>query len=171
MLVKTNVAGYELYGLIGEANGQALPLGFIFTTMTDGSAKKGAKEHILDCFLPWFVKGCPNVKITGSDKDPSKINSCCKQVPDAKHQLCYWHAIKYIEECLSENKPPAAYNATCANCTFDFIDPTWVPGVTRGNVEEYLDGRDIEDGADMQGGTRTSILDIGKVSQCSIIMI
>ena len=154
------MAGYELYGLIGEANGQALPVGFIFTTMTDGSAEKRAKECMLNCFLPWFVEGCPNIKFTGSDKDPSEINSCCKQVPDAKHQLCYWHAIKYIEECLSENKPPTTYNATCANCTFDFIDPTWVPGVTRGNVEEYLDGRDIEDGANMQGGTRTSILDI-----------
>ena len=165
------MAGYELYGLIGEANGQALPLGFIFTMMTDGSAKKGAKECMLDCFLPWFVKGCPNIKFTGSDKDPSEINSCHKQVPDAKHQLCYLHAIKYIEEHLSENKPPVTYNATHANCTFDFIDPTWVPGVTRGNIEEYLDGRDIEDGANAQGGTHTSILDIRKVSQCSIITV
>jgi hypothetical protein len=40
-LGKTNAAGYELYGFFGEANGQSLPLGFIFTKMTDGSAKPG----------------------------------------------------------------------------------------------------------------------------------
>ena len=139
--------------------------------MTDGSAEKDAKEHMLDCFLPWLVKQCPNIKFTGSDKDPSEIKSCHKQVPVSKHQLCYWHAIKYIEERLSENKPPTAYNATHANRTFDFIDPMWVPGVMRGDVKEYLDGQDVEDGADMQGGTHTSILDIWKVSLCFVVTI
>jgi hypothetical protein len=46
-----NAAGYELYGLIREANGQALPLGFIFTTMTNSNAQKGAKQHMLKHFL------------------------------------------------------------------------------------------------------------------------
>ena len=39
-----NATGYELFGFFGEANGQSLPLGFIFTKMTDGSAKSGAKQ-------------------------------------------------------------------------------------------------------------------------------
>ena len=65
------MAGYELYGLIGEANGQALPLGFIFTAMTDGTATKGAKQRMLEGFLPWFTTRCPNIKFTLSDKDPS----------------------------------------------------------------------------------------------------
>ena len=100
--VKTNATGYELYSLIDEANGQVLPIGFILTAMTDGTAEKGAKEHMLDSFLPWFVKHFPNIKFMGSEK-VSEINSLCKQLPKVKHQLCYWHAIKYIEEWLGEN--------------------------------------------------------------------
>jgi len=30
------------------------------------------------------------------------------------------------------------------------------PGVTRGDIEEYLDGRDIEDGADIQVASTTA---------------
>ena len=86
----------------------------------------------------------PNIKFMGSNKDPSEINSLCKQLPKVKCQLCYWHAIKYIEEWLGENQPPAAYNAPCAHNAFSFIDPTWVSGMTRGDIDEYLDGCDIE---------------------------
>lgn len=55
---------------------------------------------------------------------------------------------------------------------FSFIDPTWAPGVTRGDIEEYLDGRDIEDGADIQGGVRDHLVQIREVqfkrnSSCS----
>jgi hypothetical protein len=44
---KTNAAAYELYKIFGEVNGQSLPLGFIFTTMTDGSATAGTKQRML----------------------------------------------------------------------------------------------------------------------------
>ena len=99
----------------------------------------------------------PNIKFMGSNKDPPEINSLCKQLPKVKCQLCYWHAIKYIKEWLGENQPPAAYNAPCAHNAFSFIDPTWVPGVTRNDIDEHLDGCDIEKGADLQGGTLYSI--------------
>ena len=46
-LGKTNTTVYELYSVIVEANGKVLPLGFMFTSMTDGSAKKGVKQHML----------------------------------------------------------------------------------------------------------------------------
>jgi hypothetical protein len=36
--------------------------------------------------------------------------------------------------------------------------------VTRGEVEEYMDGRDIESGANMQGGVRKELQQIRKVS-------
>lgn len=44
---KTNALSYELYGVIGEANGQALPLAFAFTCSTDGTAAPGAKDHMI----------------------------------------------------------------------------------------------------------------------------
>jgi hypothetical protein len=44
------------------------------------------------------------------DKDPSKINAFQISVSKAKHQLCYWHGIRYIEERLTEDKPPAVYD-------------------------------------------------------------
>ena len=72
---------------------------------------------------------------TLSDKDPSEINACRLSVSQAKHQLCYWHGITYIEERLAKDKPPAAYDPRNAHAIFDFIDPTWAPGVTRGEVE------------------------------------
>ncbi|KAF7978602.1 hypothetical protein HWV62_45332 [Athelia sp. TMB] len=153
---KTNAASYELFGFFGEANGQSLPLGFIFTTMTDGSAKPGAKERMLTETLTWLSKRCPNIEWTLSDKDPSEINACRKAI-NKKHQLCYWHATRYIEERLAEDKLPAAYDPRKAHAVFAFIDPTWAPGVTRGPVAEYLDGRDVEKGGDMQGGTRREL--------------
>ena len=106
MTVKTNSAGYEIYGLIAEVHNRVLPIGFILTAMTDGTAAKGAKECMLNCFLQWFVKRCPQIRFTGSDKDPSEINAMHKNWPDVKHQLCYWHGLRYIGERLTENRPP-----------------------------------------------------------------
>ncbi|TFK46463.1 hypothetical protein OE88DRAFT_1638147 [Heliocybe sulcata] len=157
---KTNAAQYELYALVGEANGQALVMGFVCTVMTDGSAAKGAKERMLTETLRWFKKHCPNVRFTLTDKDWSEINALCSPYtlrtvfPNAKHQICYWHAIKYIEERLAENKPLAAYDPRKAHTVFKFIDPTWAPGVTRGDIKEYLDGRDVELDGNEQGGIR-----------------
>ena len=55
---------------------------------------------------------------------------------EAKHQLCYWHEMKYIEERLTDNRPPAAYDPRKAHKMFESIDPTWAPGVTSGWLEE-----------------------------------
>jgi MULE transposase domain len=166
-LGKTNAAAYELYGFFGEANGRSLPLGFIFTAMTDGSATEHAKQRMLAESLTWLVKRCPNIVFTHSDKDPSEINACRQEIPRAKHQLCYYHAITYIEERLTEDKPPAAYDPRKANKSFSFIDPTWAPGVTRGEVAEYMDGCDMETGPDKQGGVRKRLEDIRQVSTSS----
>ena len=148
-----NATGYELYGLIREANGQALPLGFIFTAMMNGSAQKGAKQHMLESVLKWFSKQCPNIKFTLSDKDPSEIGAFCKKIP-VKHQLCYWHGVHYIEEQLAEDKPPAYYDPCKAHLVFSFLDAIWAPGVTRGDIEEYFDGQDIKAGANIDGGVQ-----------------
>jgi hypothetical protein len=160
-----------LYGFFGEANGQSLPLGFIFTTMTDGSASAGAKQRMLVEALAWLSVRCPNIMFTLSDKDPSEIKACRISLPKAKHQLCYWHGIKYIEERLAEDKPPASYDPRNAHGVFDFIDPTWAPGVTRDDIEEYMDGRDIESGENIQGGIRRELEQIHMVSMDAIVGI
>ena len=131
--------------------------------MTDGSAKPGAKQQILTEILAELSRCCPNIKFTLSDKDPSEINTCCTSILKAKHQLCYWHGVRYIEERLAEDKPPAAYDPRVAHTVFEFINPTWAPRVSRGDIDEYMDSRDVEDGADMQGGIRR-LQDIHQVS-------
>ncbi|KAJ7678817.1 hypothetical protein B0H17DRAFT_840825, partial [Mycena rosella] len=129
---KTNAAGYELYGFVGEANGQAIPFTFLFTTNTHGTAPEGAKTRMLGDMLKFLNQRCPNLMFTLSDKEPAEITASRTEIAHAKHQLCYWHGIRYVGERLSENKPPAAYDPRQAHVVFTFIDPTWAPGVSSG---------------------------------------
>ncbi|KAF8883306.1 hypothetical protein CPB85DRAFT_1233323, partial [Mucidula mucida] len=71
---KTNAAGYKLYSLVAELNGCAIPLAFLFTT-SDGTAAKGTKDLMLQDFLDFIVKHCPNICFTDSDKETSEINA------------------------------------------------------------------------------------------------
>jgi hypothetical protein len=141
---KTNALGFEFYALVGEANGQAIPIAFVFTTSM-GTAAPGAKNHMLQDFVGWISDRCPNITFTLSDKDTAEINAFRTKLPRAKHQLCYWHTIKYLEEHLAEDKPLAKYDPRSAHRVFDFIDPTWAPGVTSGWLEDGVDGKDTED--------------------------
>ena len=43
--------------------------------------------------------------------------------------------------------------------------------MTRGDIEQYLDGQDFEEGADLQGGTCQSVLDVRKVGLLVIVLI
>ncbi|KIJ52266.1 hypothetical protein M422DRAFT_156470 [Sphaerobolus stellatus SS14] len=130
---KTNAAAFELYAVVAEANGRSLPLAFAFIS-TGSSATTGAKDRALQDVLGWLKVKCPKIKFTLSDKDASEINACSAVFPDAKHQLCYWHAIRYLKGRLAEDKPPAAYDGRHAHKIHSFIDPTWVPGVTNSHV-------------------------------------
>ncbi|KAK1225757.1 hypothetical protein PQX77_011288 [Marasmius sp. AFHP31] len=140
---KTNALGYELYAVITEVNGEAIPLSFMFTTQ-DQTAPEGSKDLLLRDLLRFTKTRCPNIKFTLSDKDTSEINACRAELLDCKHQLCYWHAIRYLEKRLSENRPPAAYDPRTAHNTFTFIDPTWAPGVTIGWLEDGVHEDDAE---------------------------
>ena len=71
---KTNAAGYELYGLVGELNGQAVPLAFCFTASTDGTALDGAKDRLLRTVIRFVSNKCSNIDFTLSDKDLTEIN-------------------------------------------------------------------------------------------------
>ena len=86
-----------------------------------------AKEEMLKDVIGYISARCPNNKFTLTDKDITEINAFRKKIPTAKHQLCYWHGIRYIEDRLAENKPPASYDPRKAHRVFDFIDPTWAP--------------------------------------------
>lgn len=130
LTVNTNAAGYELSALVAEGNGQAIPLGFIFTTSTDGTATTGAKHRLLVDFFNYFKARCPNIKFTLSDKERAEISAFREVWNQAKHNCCYWHAIHYLEIRLAEDKAPAAYDPIAAHHRHDFIDPTWAPGVS-----------------------------------------
>jgi len=118
---RTNALGYELFALVGEANGQAVPFAFIFTTSTDGTAASGVKDRMLHDLLNYVVKRCPNTKFTLSDKDPSKVSTFHHMIMHAKHQLCCWHGNEYVKESLVENTPPAMYDLHKAHAVFSFI--------------------------------------------------
>jgi hypothetical protein len=97
---------------------------------------------------------CPNIVFTLSDKEPAEISACRTEVVKAKHQLCYWHAISYIAEQIAENKPPAAYDPRKAHRLFDFIDPTWAPGVSAVYADEDEKGDGMLEDGDEQPGTQ-----------------
>jgi hypothetical protein len=56
--------------------------------------------------------------------------------------------MRYLDERLAENKPPAKYDPRTAHLTFDFIDPTWAPGVSSGLLENGVhegDANSVQD--------------------------
>ncbi|EJD45457.1 hypothetical protein AURDEDRAFT_47710, partial [Auricularia subglabra TFB-10046 SS5] len=71
---KTNAAGYEMYGILTEVNGQMMPLATILTSLTE-DAQPGAKQRLIEDVLHWLHTYCPNTRFTLSDKDPSEINA------------------------------------------------------------------------------------------------
>ncbi|KAG6904192.1 hypothetical protein DXG01_011819, partial [Tephrocybe rancida] len=134
---KTNAAGYELYGIVGEANGQALPLAFAFTASMDDTAAPGAKDRMLQGVLK-------HIHFAHTDKDKSEINAIHAVLPHAKSQLCSWHAIRYLKERLAEDKLPTKYDPRRAHKLFAFIDPTWAPGVSAPGIEDGVHEDDLD---------------------------
>jgi hypothetical protein len=129
---------------VGEANGQALPLAFAFTCSTDGMAAPGAKDRMIQSVLQHIDDFCPNVMNVHVDKDPTELSAIRIVFCNAKAQLCYWHAIRYLEQRLAEDKPPAKYDPRITHKVFTFIDPTWAPGVTSGWLEDGVHEDDVE---------------------------
>jgi hypothetical protein len=65
---------------------------------------------------------------TLTDKDWSEINAFMAQYPEAKHQLCFWHALRAIKTRLAIlRRAPAPYNVKLAHSEFDWIDQSFVP--------------------------------------------
>ncbi|KIJ37291.1 hypothetical protein M422DRAFT_50584 [Sphaerobolus stellatus SS14] len=49
-------------------------------------------------------------------------------IANAKHQLCFWHALRAVKQSLAKNKSmPVHYNRESAHAVFNFIDPLFIP--------------------------------------------
>ncbi len=89
----------------------------------------GAKERYLTAFLNHFKEVWNvNAKVTLTDKDITEIKTFLTVYPDAKYQLCYWHALKAVRTRLSIlRRKPKYYNVDEAHKEFEFIDKSFVP--------------------------------------------
>ena len=95
----------------------------------DAHAAPNAKYQCLEAFLDYFrEKAGLRPIFTLSDKDWSEINALAAKFPEAKHQLCFWHALKAIKRRLAVLRcMPGPYNMPEAIKEYSFIDPKFVP--------------------------------------------
>ena len=60
---------------------KALPLAFRYPASTSTDVQSGAKDQMLRHIVKHIHNCCPNIAYTLSDKDMSKINAFCTQIP------------------------------------------------------------------------------------------
>ncbi|KAJ9106406.1 hypothetical protein QFC21_001552 [Naganishia friedmannii] len=140
---KTNGMGFELYAFVAEANGVALPLLFMFVK-TGPKAPKDSKTAIIGACLLHIKERCVNIKFALSDKDASEINAIRKALPSSRHQLCYWHVIKYLKDRLAENKKPRKYRPRKAHSICPDVRANWGP-IVLGDDEQSDEEDDSSD--------------------------
>jgi hypothetical protein len=91
-------------------------------------AHVGAKQLILTRFLNKLKKRGVSPEFTLSDKDWSEINAMRETWPDAKHQLCFWHALRAIKQRLCKNsETPGSYDWLEVKKEFSFVSSIFVP--------------------------------------------
>ncbi len=116
-----------MFAAVADAKGSGIPLAFLLIRTTK-EAVPGSKQTILERFLRKLRALGVHPEFTLSDKDWSEINAMRAVWPNAKHQLCFWHALRAIKQRLAKNKEhPAAYDAEAAHEKFEFIDLNFVP--------------------------------------------
>lgn len=112
---------------MGEAYGSGLPLAYI--AIQSNSHTPGAKEKLLRQLLlslrdQWKIRA----KITLTDKDFGEINAMRSVWPKAKHQLCFWHALRAAKKCLAIlRRMPGPYNVDAAHSEFHWISMEFLP--------------------------------------------
>jgi hypothetical protein len=127
-----NKQGLELFSGVADILGEGLPLSFLLID-TGGTAAEGAKQRVLERWFQALKNMGINPEFTLSDKDYSEINAMRMVWPQAKHQLCLWHAIRALKRRLAKVlEGLAPYNAVEAKRLFDFIDVKWCPWSTLG---------------------------------------
>lgn len=95
---------------------------------TNKEADKGVKQVVLERFLGELKDLGVNPEYTLSDKDWSEINAMRNTWPQAKHQLCFWHALHAVKQCLAKNKEtPAFYDVNEACHEFSYIKANFIP--------------------------------------------
>jgi hypothetical protein len=124
-----------MFAALGDVHGSGAPLGFLFVHTTK-EAPEHAKEVIIRKFLEGLKARNINPAFTMSDKDQSKINAMTAVWPDAKHQLCYWHALRANKQRLAKNTSrPAKFNPAelleffaWESIDFSFVTDAQLPG-------------------------------------------
>ena len=96
---------------MAEVKGSGVPLAFLLIS-TSKDAAPLAKQTVLEQFLRRLKDKGVNPKFTLSDKDWSEINAMHSVWPTAKHQLCFWHALRAVKQHLAKNREaPGPYDA------------------------------------------------------------
>ena len=113
-----------------------MPLGYLLVR-SSGGIDAGGKEDLLRQFLSSLRDDFNlNVLFTLSDKDWSEINALRAVFPAAKHQLCFWHALRAVKQRLAVvRRAPAFYDVNKATQEFSWIDPHFKP------VSQLSDGQ------------------------------
>lgn len=137
---KTNKTNYELYALLGEVYGSGCPLGYLLLQTSDDTAEGGKERYIRDVLKyfrdTWKIRAI----FTLTDKDWSEINAFLGIYPEAKHQLCYWHALRAIKKRLAVlRRAPKFYDVAEATREFEWIDENFVPVGQAQKVSEVRD--------------------------------
>ena len=116
----------ELFAGVADMLGEGLPLTYLFIT-TDANAAPHTKERVLTGWMESLRSHGVDPEFTMSDKDQSEINALQTVWPQAKHQLCLWHALRAIKQCLAQNKKPGLYDPLEAHSQLPDIDEKFVP--------------------------------------------
>lgn len=95
---------------------------------TSPDADRGAKELVLRRFCDQLKRRGVNPEFTLSDKDWAEINAMRAVWPNAKHQLCFWHALRAVKQRLCKaSEMPGDYDWNEPHREFSFVNPLFVP--------------------------------------------
>ena len=96
----TNGGNFELFSAVADVKGSGIPLAFLLIR-TSKEARSGAKQAVLEQFLGQLKARGVQPEFTLTDKDWSEINAMRATWPEAKHQLCFWHALRALKQRLA----------------------------------------------------------------------
>ncbi|GJE92122.1 hypothetical protein PsYK624_082750 [Phanerochaete sordida] len=125
----TNGANYELFAAVAGAEGSGIPMAFCYIqTDKDNPDRVGSKQLVLESFLKLLKGRGIHPEYVLTDKDWSEINAMGSVWPCAKHQLCFWHALRAVKQRLAKlRERPKRYNVEAAHARFEFISLSFVP--------------------------------------------